>query len=183
MSCGFWISDARGCVFEEFEDRFLPRIEINLLEGPIRFDAKVPHCGRQPPKTHPANNRISVAAFMLNRRTPPRPETCDLLRSLGFNIPNTFPGTPQEAEQVRKSQPTLHDFFLRAPITQAANQKLPELPKILVVSDSDVSCSPSNLNTCETEELTEKEDEDECEDDDVLLARDPSFRAGGEMGD
>ena len=40
--CGFWISDASGQDFEEFEDRLIPGVVVELSEGPLEFDAEDP---------------------------------------------------------------------------------------------------------------------------------------------
>ena len=67
--CGFWISDPLGSDFEEFGEKLVPGLIINLSEGPVEFDAKVPHCGYIDSRNrqHDKMPRISIAAFHLRR--------------------------------------------------------------------------------------------------------------------
>ena len=91
--CGFWISDASGQDFEEFEDRLIPGVVVELSEGPLEFDAKTPHCGYVKNQSSNMNNqrRISVAAFHLKRNRAPQQTTAESLLALGFSLPDPSP--------------------------------------------------------------------------------------------
>ena len=74
--CYFWISDQIGQDFEEFGDSFVQGSVFDLSEGPIEFNAKVPHCRQvdDVQRHKPEAPRISIAAFHLKRSFSPGPQ-------------------------------------------------------------------------------------------------------------
>ena len=81
----------------------MPGVQVELSDGPFQFDARKPHCGRNTSSESSDQTRISVAIFLLKRRSEPCLETHETLRSLGFNIVGIPGPSPR---QIRKPNGT-----------------------------------------------------------------------------
>ena len=106
--CGFWISDASGQDFEEFDDHFIPGVVVDLSEGPLEFDAKAPHCSYinsrlkdQQTTNQNRISRISIAAFHLKRTSVPHQETIEALQNLGSLCLTPSPTLNRDTQDTR----------------------------------------------------------------------------------
>ena len=174
--CGFWISDPEGKDFEEFEDQFVPGFRVELSAGPFQFDARKPHCGRDTSRDHA---RISVAVFLLKRKSEPCLETRETLRTLGFNVPdpNMFRGeTTVSPDNPPANQTTLHLFFKttgRDRQQWAGLRSTRPRTTTQAILDSEASSITPGQRTSTTKREDEKEEYDDDDDEVLVIEDDP----------
>ena len=154
--CGFWIADSQGRDFEEFEGRFLAGCEVELLTGPLQFDARIPHCGRITGKSQP---RVSAAAFLLKRNSEPCLETLSTLRTLGFNIPDPQLLRGSRNTSLKQTNPylsprTLYHFF--KPVPKPRRELFPNLEPPNLQLRTTVTGSSSTAG--KRDQVTDEED-------------------------
>ena len=146
----------------------MPGVQVELSDGPFQFDARKPHCGRNTSSESSDQTRISVAIFLLKRRSEPCLETHETLRSLGFNILG-IPGPP---DILPASQPTLHLFFKTTRCDK--QQRMGLRPNVLEMTTTDIpEASSATFHQRPLQTKREGDGEKSDEDEVVVIKDDP----------